>query len=161
MPQINKSVGTAPVLIFTPQTYAQSAIINNLGNVQVYLGQTGVTAATGFPIGPGQEIDLAQVNRPIYAVAAPPTVKAPTGTTNNTISQGGTAVPVASGGASFTQGTALVLVDGNNTEVVTVGAGSTGTSIVISAAAFAHASGISIGQLSVSQNGVLGVQAGA
>ncbi|HUY77019.1 MAG TPA: hypothetical protein VMV29_09630 [Ktedonobacterales bacterium] len=57
-------------------------------------------------------------------------------------STGVTAIPVASGGTSFTNGMSITLGYGTaNAETVTVGSGSTGTSIVCSATAHTHAIG--------------------
>lgn len=62
------------------------------------------------------------------------TTSTPTGTTSSPVAVGATALPVASGGASFTAGMFLWLQDAGTpaaNEVVKVGAGSTGTSVVL------------------------------
>jgi hypothetical protein len=81
--------------------------------------------------------------------------QAPTGTTNGSISAGGTAISVASGGASFTNGMVLLLDTTTSAEVVTVNGSATGVSIPITAAIRAHNSGATFGQLlaSPSYNG--------
>jgi hypothetical protein len=154
------TVGTAPVLVFAPQANAQNFIITNTSPVTVYLGQTGVTSATGFPLAPNQEISLPSVAQSIYAVSGAGAVKAPTSVTSGSVVATGTALPVASGGASYTNGMVVVVQDGNSTEVVTVGAGSTGTSVVVSALAFDHGTGVTFGQLSASNNGAVRVVSG-
>jgi hypothetical protein len=72
------------------------------------------------------------------------TTASPAGVTNAPVAAGATALPVASGGASFTSGMYVWIQDAGSpaaNEVVTVGAGSTGTSVVLSTPArFAHAS---------------------
>jgi hypothetical protein len=76
------------------------------------------------------------------------TTATPTATTSAGIAAGVTAIPVASGGASFTLGMFVELVDTGTpaaTEIVQVGSGSTGTSIVLAAGVatrFAHLTGM-------------------
>lgn len=161
MPTTATSVGTAPSLIFTPQVNAQSVTITNTGVETVYLGQTGVTAATGLPLPAGLSINLTIVPAALYAVSGAPNLKSPTATTSGSVIQGATALPVASGGTSFTNGMLVYILDGNNTELVTVGAGSTGTSVVVSATAFAHGSGVTFGQLDSTNNAAIKVSYGA
>jgi hypothetical protein len=73
------------------------------------------------------------------------TTASPTATTSAGIAAGVTAIPVTSGGASFTAGMFVELVDVGTpaaTEIVQVGTGSTSTSIVLAAGVatrFAHA----------------------
>jgi hypothetical protein len=74
----------------------------------------------------------------------------PTATTSSSIAAGVTAIPVSSGGASFTSGMYIELADTGTppaTEIVEVGTGSTGTSIVLNAATptrFAHATAMTV-----------------
>jgi hypothetical protein len=72
------------------------------------------------------------------------TTAAPSATTNASVVAGATALPVASGGASFTNGMAVWIEDAGSPaagEVCIVGSGSTGTSVVLAAPGtrFAHA----------------------
>lgn len=72
------------------------------------------------------------------------TAAAPSGTTNGPTVAGATALPVTSGGASFTAGMSVWIEDAGTpalNEVVTVGTGSTSTSVVVSGCRFAHSSG--------------------
>lgn len=141
----NVSVSSSPVVVFAPSGIDTTGTLTNTGSTTLYLGQSGVTAATGFPLQAGQSL---QVNYPgnLYAVAGVDTVTAPTDTASANILQGATSITVASGGASFTNGMIISIIDGNLTETVTVGTGSTGTSVVISATAHAHGSGVTFGQ---------------
>ena len=72
------------------------------------------------------------------------TAAAPAGTTNAAVAAGATALPVASGGASFTAGMYVWIEDAGTpalNEVVKVGSGSTGTSVVLATGTrFAHQS---------------------
>ena len=74
---------------------------------------------------------------------------APTGTSNAALSAGGTAIGVASGGASFTSGMILLIDTGVLAEVVTVNGAATGTSVPVTAAVRGHSSAMTFGQLSV------------
>lgn len=68
---------------------------------------------------------------------------------SGTVAAGAVALPIAAGGTSFTSGETLYFSDGALSEIVVVGAGSTGTSIVVTAPGFAnaHASAKSFGDL--------------
>lgn len=72
------------------------------------------------------------------------------GTTNAIVAAGVTALPVASGGASFTAGMFISITDTGSppaSEVVKVGTGSTSTSVVLDPTTptrFAHASGVAL-----------------
>ena len=73
------------------------------------------------------------------------TASTPTGVTSATAAAGATSLTVASGGASFTAGTIVQVGATTTAETVTVGAGSTSTSIVLAAPLrFAHASATAI-----------------
>lgn len=72
---------------------------------------------------------------------------APTGTSTAILAAGGTAITVASGGASFTNGMLLLYDTGQNTEVLTVNGSASGVSIPVTAAVKAHLSGVTFGQL--------------
>lgn len=65
------------------------------------------------------------------------------------VAAGANALPIAAGGAAFVSGEQLYYSDGASSEIVVVGPGSTGTSIVIAGAGFAnaHGSGKTFGDL--------------
>jgi hypothetical protein len=85
--------------------------------------------------------------------------KTPTGTSSASMAAGATAITVASGGASFTNGMILLFDTGGTPEVLVVNGTSSGTSIpVLSAtltgetaggAAVAHLTAAAFGQLSI------------
>ena len=58
---------------------------------------------------------------------------------NGSVSAGALALPIAAGGAAFTAGEQLYVSDAALSEIVTVGPGSTATSIVIAGSGFANA----------------------
>lgn len=74
---------------------------------------------------------------------------APTGTSNAVLAAGGTAISVASGGASFTNGMILLIDTGALSEVVTVTATGSATSIPVTAAVRGHASAMTFGQMAI------------
>lgn len=153
-------ISTAPTVIYSPQAHTSTAIITNAGTSTVFLGQSGVTAATGLPLVAGQTIQLLDTTVSLYAVSGLASVASPTDTLSADASASGTALTVASGGASFTAGMVVFIEDGNSSEIVTVGAGSTGTSVVVSALQFDHATGVKFGQLAQSAGGVVTVVSG-
>lgn len=82
--------------------------------------------------------------------------QAPTSTDTATLAVGGTALTVASGGASFTNGMFLLFDTGANAEVLVVNGSSTATNIPVTSAPFwpvftgavkAHGSNATFGQL--------------
>jgi hypothetical protein len=60
-------------------------------------------------------------------------------TTNNTVAQGATALPFASGGTQFSNGQLLFISDAGISETVTVNGTPTGTSVPVTPTEFAHA----------------------
>lgn len=68
---------------------------------------------------------------------------------NGTVAAGAVALPIAAGGAAFVSGEQLYFSDAALSEIVTVGPGSTATSIVIAGSGFAnaHATAKSFGDL--------------
>ena len=73
--------------------------------------------------------------------------QAPTSTDTATLAVGGTALTVASGGASFTNGMVLLFDTGVNAEVLIVNGASSGTNIPVTAAVKAHGANATFGQL--------------
>ena len=78
--------------------------------------------------------------------------QAPTGTSSATLAAGGTAITVASGGASFTNGMQLLYDTGQLAEVLTVNGSATATSIPVTAAIRSHSSAVTFGQLLIGQS---------
>lgn len=72
---------------------------------------------------------------------------APTGTATAGLAIGGTAITVASGGASFTGGMLLLYDTVSSAEILTVTATGSATSIPVTAAIKAHLTGATFGQL--------------
>lgn len=150
-------LSSAATLIFTPQVNATFFNATNVGSNIIYVGGSGVSQTGGLPVQPGQSVTLPFVNSKIYACSPLDVTKTPTDTLSANASLGATALTVASGGAAFTNGMIISINDGVNSERVTVGTGSSGTSVVVSATAHAHASGVTFGQFSSSNGGCVTV----
>ena len=147
MATANVSVPSSPVVVFAPSGNDTTAVLLNTGTTTLFLGQSTVTAASGFPLLPNQSISV-NYNANLYAVAGVDTLVAPTNTASAPIGLGATAITVAANGTNFTNGMVVSIIDGNNSELVTVGAGATATNVPISATAKAHATGVTFGQFS-------------
>ncbi|HYK70436.1 MAG TPA: hypothetical protein VEV45_21000 [Streptosporangiaceae bacterium] len=78
--------------------------------------------------------------------------QAPTGTATAVLNAGGTAITVASGGASFTNGMLLAYDTGQLLEILTVNGSATATNIPVTPASRSHLSAVTFGQLLVSQS---------
>lgn len=145
MADVYVPVSAIPTLLYTPASSNDRVRIANAGQTTVFLGQSAVTAATGLPLRAGSKpILLTSNNGAIYGVAAPVATGTPSGTTSAALAAGVTGLTVASGGASFTQGSIILLDTGAKAETLTVGAGSGATNIVVNATQFPHATGATI-----------------
>lgn len=111
-----------------------------LTSVKVNGSQVGTTDGTYY-VPAGSNISITYSVAPTWTWALP--------VTNGAMAAGATAIPVAAGGTSYTPGETLY-IDGTAPEVLTVGTGSTSTSIAISTpggCTLAHNSGVSFGDL--------------
>lgn len=63
-------VGLSPVSIRLPASALENQIIRNPGPSTVYLGQSGVTPATGLPFPPGSQARLYKQGSQIYGCVA-------------------------------------------------------------------------------------------
>lgn len=162
MANYHTPVSDTAVQVYNPASAPQSShvVLFNEGTSPVYLGQAGVTASTGVPLPPNQQYQAPVAPAALYAIAAP-TTGAPSGTSSSAVAAGATAIAVSSGGGSYVLGTQLLLDTGGIQEVVTVGSGSISTSIVISAAKFAHASGVAFGTITAAQGSTVRTEARA
>lgn len=69
------SVGAAAVQLVPSSATRQQALIKNTdSNATLFIGPIGVTAATGYPIFPGEEIDVSGTIAAIYGVTAAATI---------------------------------------------------------------------------------------
>lgn len=154
-------VDSVATLVYQPVGSRDHVVISNLGKTPAYLGQQYVTAVTGLPLPSGHRLELFQVPSAIYAISGPGASNGLLATTTNAAAnKGSTALPVASGGASYTAGMVLTVNTSGSVETVKVASGSTATSIALAAGLqFTHASGTQINQVAGTSNTVLVVTA--
>ena len=123
-----------PTWIFTPNTSAASNLrVYNEGLNIVYIGQSGVTPATGLPLAPGRPFELFNVLQTMYACS--PVVAGTAAATLSTGLQtaGTTAFTVASGGmANIPVGTTFLIGSGSGREALVVATSTSTTSITTS-----------------------------
>jgi hypothetical protein len=112
-----------------------------LTNVFVNSVQVGTTAGT-YLVPVSGTISITYSVAPTWTWALP--------LTSGTISLGGLAIPLASGGTNFALGQNLLIDTAANAEVVTVNGPPTGTSLPITGAAKAHGSGVAVGLVTAS-----------
>lgn len=127
-------VGLAPVAVRIPSGNLENQVINNPGPSTVYLGQAGVTPATGMPFPPGSEVKNYRNGQSVFGCvggsvpwAAAPTLTASPSTLTNTSGQ-----PVA---VSVTGGTVSAIAVGGTTQSVNGVNITSGTFVVAAGAA--------------------------
>ncbi len=144
MAAANTNVTTTPVVPVAVPSPSGSphGYLFNAGMQTAYLGGSGVSSATGFPLPPNNRVDLSTLPGTIYGVAGFAPV-APAGTTSSaTVYPAGTAVTTS---AAITPGSLIVIEAGTGRqEVQTVGGTAGGTVFTNAAWTFAHASGVAI-----------------
>ena len=115
-------VSGAPVLVYTPASQGVPHVtLINEGTATAYIGQAGVTLASGLPLAPRQQVSLPFCPVSLYAVSGA-TATATATTLSAAIASGVTTIPVTSG-ASFVNGNQIQIGTGSAAEVVTVTAG--------------------------------------
>lgn len=137
------SSGTATANLVT-NTKGSIVIVTLSGFTLTFVYVNGVQVGTtnaAYAVPAGGTISVT------YSVAGTWTWVLPA--SNGAVAAGANALPIAAGGAAFASGEQLYVSDGTSSEIVTVGSGSTGTSIVIAGAGFtnAHGSGKTFGDL--------------
>lgn len=68
-PNVN-NITNAAKLIWSPGSSRETQVINNIGNVTVFLGGSTVTTSTGLPFPPDSEVTLVANGGAVYAIAA-------------------------------------------------------------------------------------------
>jgi len=136
----NQSVAAVPALVYSPSLAGTPHVtVNNLGRYPVYLGQAGVTAASGFPLYPNNMIDLPVCPVSLYAVGGY-TKTATATTTTADAAAGATTLAITSGAGTANGGYVLVGV-GAALEVVSITSGGGTTTLTTSALAYDHVAG--------------------
>jgi hypothetical protein len=109
----------------------------------IFVGQAAVTAASGLPLLPGQQVVLDFCPIPLHAVSGS-VLTATATTTTAPVNAGATAVPVVAG-AGIANGAQIQVGSGSAAEVLTVTAGGGGNALTVSpAASYDHRNGAAV-----------------
>jgi hypothetical protein len=154
----------APVSALATQVYVPAAagqpnviLFNNSRNT-IYLGSSGVTAGTGLPLAPNQEISLPRAFSGIWAVCANGFLG--TATTLAADAGAGTLATTMTATTGFGTGNTLVIGTGAGAETVTI-ATITGSAVTLAAGTlFGHVSGEAVSLVSAPLAGSLTVSRG-
>lgn len=119
-------VGLSPVAVRVPSGSLENQVLVNPGPSTVYLGQAGVTPATGMPFPPGSEAKIIHNGQSVFGCvpgsvswSGAPALGASPSTLTNTSGQpvavtvsGGTVSAIAVGGVTQTTGGGVNLTSG-------------------------------------------------
>ena len=138
MPSTNIT-GTAVTVVYYPASSGNPhCILTNTGGNTAWVGQAGVSSATGLPMPPGDRSRLLFAGGTIYATAGFNQVS-PFGTANAATTIGGSTITVASGGTAFGTGSTFVVEPGTpRQEIAVVFATHAGTVTTTAAFTFGH-----------------------
>ena len=138
MPYTNVSGSAAVVISYPPSSGHPHAILFNTGGQNAYVGQSGVSSATGLVLAPGGRADLANAAGTIYGIAGFNQVS-PYGTANAATTIGGSVISVAAAGTAFGTGSTIVVEPGTPRQEIAVIAQSAAGSVTTTAAfTFGH-----------------------
>jgi len=157
---VNVAVSAAAVQVYNPAVVGTpNVFIANLSaSVNVYLGGSAVTYASGFRLGPGQTVDLSPAAAGIWAICNPGTTG--TSSTLSGAAASGTAVVVAASATGFSTGSIVQIGTGNAAETGVVSSVSGGTVTLSSGIRFDHASGATIALVNAGQGVSVNVNTG-
>ena len=138
MPSTNIT-GTAVTVVYYPASSGNPhCILTNTGGNTAYVGQSGISSATGLPMPPNDRAKLLFAGGTIYATAGFTQVS-PYGTANAATTIGGSVITVASGGTAFGTGSTFVVEPGTpRQELAVVFATNAGTVTTTAAFTFGH-----------------------
>ena len=147
MPTTNVTGSAVTVIYYPPSSGNPHCSLYNAGQQTAYVGQAGVSSATGLPLPPGNRARLFTAAGTIYATAGFNQVS-PFGTANAATSVGGSTITVTSGGTAFTSGMGIVVEPGTpRQEIAMVFASNAGTVTSAAAFTFAHGSATTFSQI--------------
>jgi hypothetical protein len=155
-------VGPAAVQVYTPAVVGRPhAVIHNAGPATVYLGQVGVTAATGLPLPPKAEVALPFANVALYAACGGLTLSGTVTSNVSTAVTGGTSTTVVVGSTTgFAAGQAIQVGSGANAEILTVITASGGVITPTTKPTFDHVVGEPVTLITGASPGTVKVVAG-
>lgn len=115
-------VGAVAVQVYTPAPVGKPhLVIHNAGPATVYLGQIGVTAATGLPLPTKAKIDFPFANLALYGVCGGLTLSGTVTSNLGTAVTGGTSTTlVVVSGTGFLAGQIVQVGSGANAETLTL-----------------------------------------
>ena len=138
MPATNISGTAVTVVYYPPSAGNPHCILSNIGGNTAYVGQSGISSATGLPMPPNDRAKLLFAGGTIYATAGFNQVS-PFGTANAATTIGGSTITVASGGTAFGTGSTFVVEPGTpRQEIAVVFATNAGTVTTTAAFTFGH-----------------------
>ena len=138
MPATNISGTAVTVVYYPPSSGNPHCILSNIGGNTAYVGQSGISSATGLPMPPNDRAKLLFAGGTIYATAGF-NQASPFGTANAATTIGGSTITVASGGTAFGTGSTFVVEPGTpRQEIAVVFATNAGTVTTTAAFTFGH-----------------------
>ena len=138
MPATNISGTAVTVVYYPPSAGNPHCILSNIGGNTAYVGQSGISSATGLPMPANDRAKLLFAGGTIYATAGFTQVS-PYGTANAATTIGGSVITVASGGTAFGTGSTFVVEPGTpRQELAVVFATNAGTVTTTAAFTFGH-----------------------
>jgi hypothetical protein len=153
MTALTTSVSGAPVLVYNPApSGTPNASISNTGGSVAYIGQAGVTVASGLPLYPNQQIILPYAPTKIYAVS-PVTATATATTTTAAANSAATTLAITSG-TGTANGQQIQVGSGSNAEIVTIVSGGGTTTLTVTALNYDHRSGAAVTVMTASATSV-------
>ena len=147
MPATNISGTAVTVVYYPPSAGNPHCILTNIGGNTAYVGQSGISSATGLPMPPNDRAKLLFAGGTIYATAGFTQVS-PYGTANAATTIGGSTITVASGGTAFGTGSTIVEEPGTPRQEIAVVSSTNAGSVTTSAPfTFGHGSATTFSQI--------------
>ena len=147
MPATNISGTAVTVVYYPPSAGNPHCILTNIGGNTAYVGQSGISSATGLPMPPNDRAKLLFAGGTIYATAGFTQVS-PYGTANAATTIGGSTITVASGGTAFGTGSTIVVEPGTPRQEIAVVSSTNAGSVTTSAPfTFGHGSATTFSQI--------------
>jgi hypothetical protein len=149
MPSTNINGTVTTVVYYPPSSGNPHCILTNIGGNTAYVGQSGISSATGLPMPPNDRAKLLFAGGTIYATAGFGQI-APFGTANAVTSYpSGSTITVASGGTAFTSGMTVVIEPGTpRQEIGTVFSSNAGSVVTNAPFTYAHGTTTTFSQIS-------------
>lgn len=147
MPATNISGTAVTVVYYPPSSGNPHCILSNIGGNTAYVGQSGISSATGLPMPPNDRAKLLFAGGTIYATAGFTQV-APYGTINAATTIGGSLLTVSSAGTAFGTGSTIVVEPGTPRQEIAVVSSTNAGSVTTSAPfTFGHGSATTFSQI--------------